>query len=545
MSVLQAAVRRKLQAPSNADAARLLTQATWGYSFANLTAITGGGSRNALEVWIDDQLTASTFNWAAAQTTFETALDPDFALSDMVAYLMTQRAYTAAANDRLRCRAAFAIQKFFPINLTALDISFANSAVGFVSQIEPFVFGTFRQLLEAVTKTPQMAKWLTFIGSGKATATSQPDENYAREVMQLFTIGLLELHPNGTRKKSGELDPSDPRYVALGQDDVPTYTLADVRGLSRVFTGYGAAGSTSTMNQSFGSDPPTWLTPIVNVAAFHETGTKVFLGVTIPINTTAAASLTIALDTLVNHPSCPPFVCKKLIQMFTTSNPSPEYVGRVSAAFINDGLGVRGNLRAVFKAILMDQEARSARVSALPTWGKVKENYIVSMQAAIPFAPARVDANAGIVFREAVRNAWPGAFAYRLTEPPSVFGYVSPNYSPSQAFTALGMVAPELQIYGESSVSAATNYMIEQYGQGLMANAGGPATITLNLAELVALATPAPMVDRLSLLLCAGQLSAAAKAAIVTRMGTGQTAAEWALRAVRWTVSHPEFWVQK
>ncbi len=546
MSVLQAAVRRKYPIPSDADAARLMTQATWGYTFANVAAVTAGGSRTALETWLDGQLAAPAFDWVAAQTAYEAALSPDFFLSDAASYVFAQRIRSPAAADKVRSRALFALMKFFPINLTSLSPSFANSSMGFLQLIEPFVFSTFRQLLQAITLTPQMAQWLTFLRSGKATATTQPDENFAREVMQLFTIGLLELHPNGVNKKSGELDVADPRYVFSGQDDVPTYTLADVRGLSRVFTGYGAFGSTTVMNQPFGEQAETYQNPIVNVAAFHEDGVKTFLGVTIPINTSAAASLAIALDTLVNHPSCPPFVCGRLIQMFTTSNPSPEYVARVSGVFVNDGTGVRGNLRAVFRAILMDQEARSSKVSISPSWGRIRENYLVSTQAALPFSPVRQDANAGIVLHRAVRIEWKDAFPHRFLSPPSVFGYSSPEYSPSQALTAQGLVAPEMQLLGESSITAVTNYLVSTYGhQGLMANQPGAGTVLLNLSEIEALLTPGPMVDRMNLLLCGGQLSASARTSIVARMGTGQTAAEWARRALRWTVSHPEFWVQK
>ena len=190
---------------------------------------------------------------------------------------------------------------------------------------------------------------ITYLYNTKADPAkgSQPDENMAREIMQLFTIGLVELNQDGTLKNGVE---------------VPTYDVADVQGLARVFTGWDL--DTSGLTRPY--PPEVMRRPMTQVASRYETGAKSFLGATVPAGATATDSLNSALDTLFNHPNLPVFVGRQMIQRLVTSNPSGAYVTRVAAAFANNGAGVRGDMKALLTAILLDPEARDASAAAAP-----------------------------------------------------------------------------------------------------------------------------------------------------------------------------------
>ena len=200
-----------------------------------------------------------------------------------------------------------------------------------------------------------MGYYLTFAGNRKANPATGavPDENYARELMQLFTIGLVRLDMDGSVQ------------TANGQP-IETYTQDDITGLARVFTGWNIANADN-------STPDRMRLAMTNTAAQHETGVKTFLGTNIPAGTAGPASLGLALDAIFAHPNVPPFVSKQLIQHLVTSNPSPAYVGRISAVFANNGAGVRGDLRAVVRAILLDAEARTDANAGGTQYGKLRE----------------------------------------------------------------------------------------------------------------------------------------------------------------------------
>jgi len=247
-------------------------------------------------------------------------------------------------------------------------------------------FGNFRTLLNDVTLSPMMGQFLSMLGNDKGNATTDPDENYAREVMQLFTIGLYQLNDDGTKKLDASGNP------------IPNYSNNDVMGLAAVFTGFswGDPGNSSDtvwancclyVGSGFGED----ILPMQIYPSHHSTVEKDFLGVTIPASGSSdpAGDLKIALDTLFNHPNLPPFFCKQLIQHLVTSNPSPGYVSRVASVFQNDGTGVRGNMQAVITAILLDPEARdSATDFANPQYGKVREALLRYTNGPVPSPPS-------------------------------------------------------------------------------------------------------------------------------------------------------------
>jgi uncharacterized protein (DUF1800 family) len=307
--------------------------------------------------------------------------------------------------------------------------------------MEANAFGNFRKLLEDVTLSCAMGDYLSMRGSRKADASGRrPDENYAREIMQLFTIGLVELNPDGSPK------------LVNGQP-VETYNEADVSGLARVFTGWdrGPGFSESQATEVLG--------PLVNEAQYHENGTKVFLGTTIPANTNAVDSMRIALDRLFNHPNVGPFIGRQLIQRLVSSNPSGAYIARVSAAFADNGRGVRGDMKTVIRAVLTDREARTPRTNA--DYGKLREPVLRFVMWA---RAAKVTSPSGRWELWDLSSSADG-LGQSPMHSPSVFNFYRPGYvPPNTVFSDAGKVAPEFQITTESSVASYINFMLWAIG---------------------------------------------------------------------------------
>ena len=229
------------------------------------------------------------------------------------------------------------------------------ACAAYIDILHDGAFGNYRDLLQNISTNAAMGVYLTFLGNRKANPATGavPDENYARELMQLFAIGLQRLNMDGTLQ------------TANGAP-IETYTQDDITGLARVFTGWNLANSDNTT-------PNRMRLPMVNVASQHETGAKSFLGATIPPGTDGPNSLRLALDAIFAHANVPPFVSKQLIQHLVISNPSPAYVGRIAAIFANNGSGVRGDLKAVVRAILLDPEARTDANANNTQYGKLRE----------------------------------------------------------------------------------------------------------------------------------------------------------------------------
>jgi uncharacterized protein (DUF1800 family) len=335
-----------------------------------------------------------------------------------------------------------------------------------------------------------------------------PDENYAREVMQLFTIGLVQLNPDGTEKRD-----------AQGQK-IESYTQDDVTNLARVFTGYDfdMSQNVNTFDPVLNRNIPNTTSvrlPMTLTANRHSTLAATFLGTTVPANTPGAAALSMAMDALFNHPNTAPFFCRQMIQRLVTSNPTPAYVARVAAAFANNGAGVRGDLRAVWSAILLDDEARDGKGLRLALFGRLREPMLRLVQWGRTF---------GIT---SARGSWKiGDLSNPATQlgqsplrSPSVFNFFRPGYvPPSKALVRKLAVAPEFQLVNESTVGGYLNYMQGVIRNGIYVNApdqpnsGSNATNGYDITaryttELVFVADAAALVRRLNLLLCANQLS--------------------------------------
>ena len=280
---------------------------------------------------------------------------------DLVQSTFWQQSLTAP--DQLRQRVKYALSQLFVIssNNTSSIENMPRGEASYYDMLGNDAFGNFRQLLQDVTLSPMMGQFLSMQGNDKGNATTDPDENYAREVMQLFTIGLWQLNDDGTLQLDSTGKP------------IPTYSNNDVKGMAATLTGYSwnIPGDTSDnawsnccvyVGTGFGEE----LLPMQSFPNHHSTVQKQFLGVTIPASGSPdpAGDLKLALDTLFNHPNLPAFFSKQMIQHMVTSNPSPAYMNRVAQVFKNDGTGVRGNLQAVITAILLDPKRATQRQSS-------------------------------------------------------------------------------------------------------------------------------------------------------------------------------------
>jgi uncharacterized protein (DUF1800 family) len=344
--------------------------------------------------------------------------------------------------------------------------------------------------------------------------------------MQLFTIGLRQLNQDGT-------DTTVPATA--------TYNSDDIRGLAQVFTGWSWAGPDRSWTRFFGGisdENRDWL-PMQNYSAFNETLPKTFLGITIPANTSGEASLKIALDTLFNHPNVGPFIGRELIQRLVTSNPSPAYVGRVAAAFANNGQGVRGDMKAVIVAVLLDPEARAIPTSN--TAGKLREPVI---RLANWMRAFHAYSSSGRFQMGSTDDPLWG-LAQTPMRAPSVFNFFRPEYVPPNTSIALAnKLSPEMQITEEMSVTGYLNFMHYAIPNGTGISNDIKADYTAVLAQA---ATPDKLVDYINLLLMQNQMSATLRNQILTAINSNpdNTPLNRVYIAIFLTMASPEYIVQK
>jgi uncharacterized protein (DUF1800 family) len=463
-------------------AARFLHQATLGFTKEQLNAL----SATTVSQWLDAQCALPI---AQSYTEMMVAMGYDNATNINSSAGMDNVIWRKliSSPDPLRQRMVLMLSELCVISVLGIPSQWRQFAVAhYLDILEQNAFGNYRTLLEQITLSPAMGYYLTYKGNIKANTVtgSQPDENYARELMQLFTIGLIKLNNDGTPQTSG------------GQL-VETYTQADVSGLARVFTGWDL--DTSGLTSPY---PPTLMQrPMVQVSARYETGAKTFLGVTVPSGATAAQSLKIALDTVFNHPNLPPFVAKQMIQRLVCSNPSPSYVNRVANAFINNGASVRGDLKAVIKAILMDPEARDMTlISQSPFVGKIREPVVRFLNWARAFGAQ----SATNVWAVGDLSSTSTALGQSPLRSATVFNFFRPGYVPPNTTLAdAGLLAPELQIVDETSVASYINFM-----QRVISSAG-ISDVKVDYSALVAIAKDSTaLLNEINTLLCAQELSA-------------------------------------
>ena len=518
-------------------ASRFLGQATFGPRMADIDAVISTG----LDAWLNSQFSAPQTLHLPPVTAYINTL-PAASQNGQTAFQWSIWKNFATGNDALRQRIAFALSEIFVVSLNSnIAFGYPRGPAQYLDTLGANAFGNYRSLLQAVTYSPMMGLYLTHLHNQKENAAtgSVPDENYAREVMQLMSIGLYQLNQDGTQ-----------RIDAFTGKPIETYTNADVSGMAKVMTGLSWAGpdtSSSRFNGgSASTEPDREIKPMQAYDQFHSISQKQFLGVTIPAQTVGATNndVRIALDTLFNHPNVGPFFGKQLIQRLVTSNPSPAYVSRVAAAFNNNGLGVRGDMQAVIRAVLLDPEARTP---ATGTSGKLREPVVRLVHWMRAFGARSADGR----FLNGTTTDPASQLGQTPMYAPSVFNFFRPGYIPpnSKVGTA-GLVSPEAQITNETSIAGYLNYMRGVVTSGLGTSTAGVRDIQADYGvELALAANPDALIDRVSLLLVAGNLSATTRATIraaVTsvNIGTSNPAADQRNRvnlAVFLTMASPEY----
>jgi len=421
-----------------------------------------------------------------------------------------------SGNDQLRQRVAYALSQIFVISDNISAISNArDGSSSYYDMLAADSFGSFRQLLYDVTRHPMMGRFLSHYKNRKANpaAGTRPDENYAREVMQLLSIGLYRLNADGTYQTDGTGRPLD------------AYTNDQITEFARVFTGFtdesASNTGTGTGRTDFPSAAQNYTAPMRMWDLQHDTGAKTLLSYpgarkpTLPANQSGLQDIDDAIDNLVEHPNTGPFIGRQLIQRLVTSNPSDGYVARVAAAFANNGRGQRGDMVAVIKAILLDPEARNLGFLADPEHGKLREPFVRVTHLLRAFRYSVTGSLLPYDFGSAVSESTLGQYPLSA---PSVFNFYLPDYEPPGALTAAGLVGPEFQILNSVFGIATPNSIYNL----VHTNAG---SFSLDLAPQAALADNAgALVDNIDLLLTHGTLSGATRTQVVNAVN-GVTAA--------------------
>ncbi len=488
---------------SREQAARLLQQATFGATTAAIEKVQSLGIRG----WIDDQLQqAPTLHRPIIEAMVNDLRGPrtDLSYNYFDRYVSGNNASTAFARgairgeDQLRQRVAFALSQILVTsrrdgNLNDRPVSMA----GYYDIFVKHAFGNYHDILREVTLNPMMGRYLSHIGNQKARPEINqfPDENFARELMQLFTIGLWELNPDGTRK------------VVTG-NFIPTYNNEDITEMSRVFTGLWFGGIRWGRGGYQDEDSST---PMKMWAEKHDFDRKQMLGaLVIPARAATPENgmrdIEDALRYLMRHPNTAPFISKQLIQFLVTSNPSSAYVNRVSQIFSNNGAGKRGDLGAVVRAILLDEEARDVRWSlAAKDFGRLKEPVHRAMAVArlgrLERFPNLIWYDYGEFYENALQS--PGYS-------PSVFNFFRPDYRPPGLLTENRLAGPAFQITNSHSALSFTNQIWDQTNDGFRLYS--TYRFPPDYQEFLDLATDLPaLVDRVNLLLCSGMMSMATR----------------------------------
>jgi uncharacterized protein (DUF1800 family) len=490
------------------QAARFLTQATFGPTDAEVDRVMAIG----YSAWIDEQLAKPSAShrasWQAADAAIKATNPTGSAGQDQVLESFWKQALTG--EDQLRQRFVYALSQIFIISMQDSSVADNPRAVAaWLDMLGERSQGNYRDLLEAVSRHPLMGMYLSHMRNQKADPKTGrvPDENYAREVMQLFSIGLVELNADGSARTGGG-------------KPLETYGQADIAGLAKVFTGWSWDCPEWPDNSCFfggsangNSDPDRSFKNMVGYPQYHAKEEKTFLGTTIAAQSTAdpQASLNTALTTLAAHPNVGPFIGRQLIQRLVTSNPSPQYVAAVSAAFKGSG----GDMKAMLKAVLMHPEAR--RMSA--TDGKLREPVLKLSAFLRAFGFTSDTGN----FRVGNTDNAGTALGQTPMRSPSVFNFYRPGYvPPGTEAAAAALAVPELQIAHETTAAGYVNFMRDNIASGVGQFNNTVNGVALNRRDLqadfsaeIALADqPAALVERINGKLMGGSMPAELKAEI-------------------------------
>lgn len=437
-----------------ASAARFLSQASFGATDEEASKVQSLWRQGWLQQQFAMPQSASHFDRVLRAQQAWAGQEPDRDIRKAPASIADSLIWQSYITDpdQLRKRVGYSLSQILVTSMEGFSSGTSGNGLlgaAYLDVLEKHAFGNYRDLLKEVTLNPAMGYYLSMKGNQKADAATGrvPDENYAREIMQLFTISLVELQDNGVPKTTG----------GPAAQTIATYNLNDVTQLARVFTGW-------DWNYTTG-DAERYRAPMVlraklsspeDVRLFCKDGDAGSCKTYSMSNGSAELRLEWALDELFNHPNVGPFIGKQLIQRLVTSNPSPDYVGRVAAKFNNNGTGKRGDMKAVIEAILLDREALTNEINPPKDWGKLREPVLRLTQLA---RHLRMQSSADL---------WPigneSDPAYGLGQSPmrapSVFNFYRPGYvAPRTPLSAAGKVAPEFQITTETSVPGYVNRM--------------------------------------------------------------------------------------
>lgn len=527
------------------DAARFLLQSQFNASDAEISAVQATTFAAYLQQQFLKPIGETGWQWLEARGYGVSDTNDYFFRQYPAEFMVWNQLFTA--QDSMRKRVALGLSEFFVASMQSAEFTWRSHGYAqYWDMLVKNAFGNFRQLLDDVTLNPAMGYYLNTKGNQKEDPASGrvPDENYGREVMQLFSIGLHQLNLDGTEKLDGN------------GKKIESYTQSDVTNIARVFTGYDFDTSDGVritpVGQTYTIESRTFTTkPMSLNANRHSTLASTFLGANVPAGATGAQALKIALDTLFNHPNVGPFFGRQMIQRFVTSNPSPEYVARVAAAFNNNGAGVRGDLKAVWTAVFLDDEARrdflfTASTSPLPpepadpnairgqrgvlnrnirdlNFGKLREPMLRFIQWGRTFGLGPVNA-AYPYWKISETSSASNSLGQSPLRSPSVFNFFRPGFiPPSSALATTNMTAPEFQLVNETTVGGYLNFMQDVMrngsrsyidpsvpqnfyptGQGYLLH-----TAATYLPELALATDPTALVKRVNLLMAAGQVTEA------------------------------------
>ncbi|HVN35145.1 MAG TPA: DUF1800 domain-containing protein [Casimicrobiaceae bacterium] len=481
-----------------ADATRLLEQSSFGPTDALVAHVQAIG----VQGWLAEQFAATgsrypTFPAVPIDATTYCATSPDAqCLRNNYSLFLLRNAFfqNALANpDQLRQRVAFALSQIFVTSGVVVPQVYGMAQ--YQQILLDGAFGNFEDLMTKVTLSPVMGDYLNMVNNDKPAGAVNPNENYARELMQLFSIGLWELNADGTQLLDSAGFP------------IPTYEQDTVEGFAHVYTGWTyplPSGAVQHMH-----NPKNFNGPMVGVPSNHDTGAKELLGeVTDSAGKPMNVDLAFAIHNIFTHPNVGPFIGRQLIQKLVTSNPSPAFVARVAAVFADNGAGVRGDLKAIVAAILTDPEARGDTQSAA-AYGKVREPVLL----VTAIARAAGAASDGVYLASSAEN-----MGENLFNAPSVFNYYPPNYMP----TGLSVQAPEFALR-----NAATTISLYNFGNTFvfgsippLATLPGAIGTQPNWTPWQALAAnPAALIAELNALFFHGTMPAAMQTTLATAVG--------------------------
>jgi len=520
------------------DAARLLNQATWGPKYSEIFSLAGSPAPQ-VDNWITLQFAQPRVNhidWIIARDAATAATS----MSDTNESFWRQ---SLAGPDQLRQRIAFALSQIMVVSNQKDGMDSAWLMSGYYDMLLKNAFGNFRTLLEDITKNPAMARYLDMMCNDRDTTTRVPNENYAREVLQLFTIGTEWLNPDGTRMLDGQSQP------------IPTYDQTTIQGFAKVFTGWSYSGTLNWCQQPPVTNNTPWYAPVIAFNSHHSFsaktllalapgGTPVGIAAVTSANANAQVDLTTALDNIFNHPNVGPYIGKQLIHFLVTSNPGPAYVSRVAANFADNGNGVRGDMQAVIRAILTDTEARDPVAATQPTFGKLRE-------PAIRF---------GNLMRSFHATAASGRYSfYTLGDPqgafnqqplasPTVFNFFGFDFAPQGPVGTHGLVGPEFEATTSTSIVGTMNSLKNTIFGGW---GSGTDAMNIDYAALLGLAAvPGQLVNYLNLVMTSGAMTPTTSTQIATAVAlVPQTGPTW--QADRWKMAlwilsnSPEYSIQR